>query len=129
MSKLIPVVLGIALAAAGGAAVQLAAPGDDASATTTPTATATTTRSLEQQADRGTARSRGKRGRPARRAAVGREAGEDVRGPCDEAEHANDPRCVGGAAGGDGDRSGRRRGDEEHDDHDEDRSGSNSGRS
>src|SRR5919109_272887 len=24
-----------------------------------------------------------------------REAGEDVRGPCDEAEHANDPRCTG----------------------------------
>jgi hypothetical protein len=24
-----------------------------------------------------------------------REAGEDVRGPCDEAEHANDPRCNG----------------------------------
>jgi len=27
--------------------------------------------------------------------APGREAGEDVRGPCDEAEHANDPRCAG----------------------------------
>ena len=25
------------------------------------------------------------------------EPGEDVRGPCDEAEHANDPRCVGTA--------------------------------
>ena len=25
----------------------------------------------------------------------GREPGEDVRGPCDEAEHANDPRCTG----------------------------------
>jgi hypothetical protein len=24
-----------------------------------------------------------------------REPGEDVRGPCDEAEHANDPRCTG----------------------------------
>jgi hypothetical protein len=23
------------------------------------------------------------------------EAGEDLRGPCDEAEHANDPRCTG----------------------------------
>ena len=23
--------------------------------------------------------------------------GEDVSGPCDEAEHANDPRCTGGA--------------------------------
>jgi hypothetical protein len=25
------------------------------------------------------------------------EAGEDVSGPCDEAEHANDPRCTGAA--------------------------------
>ena len=33
----------------------------------------------------------------------GRETGEDVRGPCDEAEHANDPRCTGGAAGADDD--------------------------
>ena len=24
-----------------------------------------------------------------------REPGEDVRGPCDEAEHAGDPRCTG----------------------------------
>ena len=28
---------------------------------------------------------------------TGREAGEDVSGPCDEAEHANDPRCAGAA--------------------------------
>ena len=26
------------------------------------------------------------------------EPGEDLRGPCDEAEHANDPRCVGAGA-------------------------------
>jgi hypothetical protein len=26
------------------------------------------------------------------------EAGEDVSGPCDEAEHANDPRCTGATA-------------------------------
>jgi hypothetical protein len=44
-----------------------------------------------------------------------REPGEDVRGPCDEAEHANDPRCTRAAAGDERDRS--RRG----------RSGSNSG--
>jgi hypothetical protein len=33
----------------------------------------------------------------------GREPGEDVRGPCDEAENANDPRCTG--VGGDRDDS------------------------
>ena len=74
------------------------------------------------------------------------EAGEDIPGPCDEAEHANDPRCTGTGArddrrggrdddrGGD-DRSGPNRGpgggDDDHggDDRggDEDRSGSNSG--
>jgi hypothetical protein len=44
-----------------------------------------------------------------------REPGEDVRGPCDEAEHRNDPRCTGAAVHDD--RRGR----------DDDRSGSNSG--
>ena len=29
------------------------------------------------------------------------EPGEDLRGPCDEAEHANDPRCTGAAAADD----------------------------
>jgi len=33
------------------------------------------------------------------------EPGEDLRGPCDEAEHANDARCTGAATGAD-DRSG-----------------------
>jgi hypothetical protein len=31
------------------------------------------------------------------------EAGEDLRGPCDEAEHANDPRCTGASVQGDDD--------------------------
>jgi hypothetical protein len=64
------------------------------------------------------------------------EVGEDLRGPCDEAEHANDPRCTGAAvtpeteddeaaAGGDDDDRGRgansgpsdRSGHESDDDH------------
>ena len=49
-----------------------------------------------------TAGSDGAQGRKtaaAKREARGRanEAGEDLRGPCDEAEHANDPRCTGAA--------------------------------
>jgi hypothetical protein len=63
------------------------------------------------------------------------ETGDDVSGPCDEAEHVNDPRCTGGMVTGDDgrdeDRSGPNRGRDdarEHDGHDEDRSGSNSGR-
>ena len=72
--------------------------------------------------------------------------GEDISGPCDEAEHANDPRCT-GARGDDRDddrgRDDDRRGDDDDsghgsddhddddnddDDDDDDRSGSNSGR-
>ena len=63
------------------------------------------------------------------------ETGEDVSGPCDEAEHANDPRCTGVTVTDDDDR-GRNRGhgDDDDDDRsgrrggDEDRSGSNSGK-
>jgi hypothetical protein len=33
-------------------------------------------------------------------------SGLDISGPCDEAEHANDPRCTGAAADGDDDNSG-----------------------
>ncbi|HUQ22317.1 MAG TPA: hypothetical protein VM049_04820 [Gaiellaceae bacterium] len=47
---------------------------------------------------------------------------EHVSGPCDEAEHTNDPRC-GGAASTDDDRSGS-----DQDPDDGDRSGSNSGK-
>jgi hypothetical protein len=70
--------------------------------------------------------------------------GADISGPCDEAEHANDPRCTGGAVAGresdddDHHRGRGRGGDDDRDDHhsgrgrggddgDEDRSGSNSG--
>ena len=66
--------------------------------------------------------------------------GEDVRGPCDEAEHANDPRCApaatsGGEVGDDDVRDDddvrgehRRRGrGERNEDHNEDRSGPNPG--
>jgi hypothetical protein len=51
-----------------------------------------------------------------------REPGEDVRGPCDEAEHANDPRCT--SAGVHDDRRGR---GPDADDSGRGRSGGNSG--
>jgi hypothetical protein len=71
-------------------------------------------------------------------ATAGREAGEDVSGPCDEAEHANDPRCTGAATttddrgrddGATDDRSGSDsgRGGGDDDSGGDDRSGSNSG--
>jgi hypothetical protein len=37
----------------------------------------------------------------------------DISGPCDEAEHANDPRCTGTGAGADDDNSGSGREDDE----------------
>ena len=51
---------------------------------------------------------------------------DDLSGPCDEAEHANDPRCTG--AGGGGDDHDDRDDDDHGDRDDDDRSGSNSGR-
>ena len=108
---------------------------DDANrGVTTSARTTTTTTTTRDKADDRNRRGRGKgqksrRGRHDRRHADRferrrgvREAGEDVRGPCDEAEHANDPRCTGaGAARDNHDRSGRGRGG------DRSRSGSNSG--
>jgi hypothetical protein len=40
------------------------------------------------------------------------EPGEDLRGPCDEAEHANDPRCTGTPAAGDDNDADDRRDDD-----------------
>ena len=81
MNKAIAFVAGIALAAGGAASVQLASPSDPvrAAATTTGDDDATSTAATTAAAT------------------TGREAGEDVRGPCDEAEHAGDPRCTGAA--------------------------------
>jgi hypothetical protein len=105
--------------------------GDNRGVTTSNRTTTTATSTTEERAERNR-RGRGKghkgrRGRHDRRHAHGvaerrrgiREPGEDVRGPCDEAENANDPRCTGAARDHD-DRSGRGRGGRG-------RSGSNSG--
>jgi hypothetical protein len=70
---------GVALA---GTVSSLGSPSSPTIGQTIPTATTTTTR----QEDR-TTEARGR----------AHEAGEDLRGPCDEAEHAGDPRCTGAA--------------------------------
>src|ERR687897_742327 len=72
-------------------------------------------------------------GAPGATGTVGTTTGEDISGPCDEAEHANDPRCTGGITTtedrDDDDRSGPNRGPGRGDDRhgDDDRSGSNRG--
>jgi hypothetical protein len=111
MRKLMAILFGAAFFAAAFAAGAALSPAERATASTTTARTATTERGDDH-------------GGVARRARVRREAGEDVRGPCDEAEHRNDPRCTGMAAARNDDRGrGRGRGND-----DGDRRGSNSGR-
>ena len=87
-----------------------------------------------RQRERGAAARHGRRGHHGhRRDDTRREAGEDVRGPCDEAEHRADPRCAGGTTPrGSDDRSNSGPGGEDDsgrsgDDSGDDRSGSNAG--
>jgi hypothetical protein len=69
---------------------------------TTEDRTTTTEDRAQRREDRGTRREDRRDDRREDRGV--REAGEDISGPCDEAEHANDPRCTGvivqGNAGG-----------------------------
>ena len=103
--------------------------GDDRGRTSSSTTTGTTTTGTTTTEDRFDDRNR--RGHKAKKAKIRRkharvrrdrvrERGEDVRGPCDEAEHRNDPRCTGAARHDD-----RRGRDDDHSGRD--RSGSNSG--
>jgi hypothetical protein len=96
--------VGVALAATGGS--------DDGGPAPLPASSSTTIESGTTSTERGTTAERGT-------TTVG--DGNDISGPCDEAEHANDPRCTGEAPvgssgpgpgrhddrGGDDDRSGR----------------------
>ena len=71
--------------------------------TTTGDNTTTTEDRAKPREDRGARREDRRNDRREDRGGA-REAGEDISGPCDEAEHANDPRCNGvvlpGNAGG-----------------------------
>src|SRR5215218_5547560 len=103
MTKLIAVIAGLALATLGLASAQLASSAepvrtatvgttdDDGAATTTDDDGAATTAD-DHGAETATAP-----------VAAGREPGEDLRGPCDEGEHADDPRCGGAATAEDDD--------------------------
>lgn len=89
--------VGVALAATGGS--------DDGDPAPLPASSSTTIESGTTSTERGTTTV---------------EDGNDISGPCDEAEHANDPRCTGGApAGSSGPGPGR-----DDDRGDDDRSGS-----
>ena len=82
MRRALTLILGVALFGIL-AAVVVASQGADDPATTTNTVTETVehTRTAEDN--------------PKRVRDDNNDAAEDVRGPCDEAEHANDPRCTG----------------------------------
>jgi hypothetical protein len=136
--KLIAILAGALLMGGGIAAVQLVGSSDPAGAGTTSTGTTTVGTTTLDATTAGTTTAETTTGLTTTTPAPAA-TGEDISGPCDELEHANDPRCTGGAVdddrsgtGGDGDdhdddRSGRGGGGD--DDHDDDRSGSNSGRS
>ena len=76
-----------------------------------------------RQEDRGIEQEPGDdRGQEAEARGRANEAGEDLSGPCDEAEHANDPRCTGAATA-------PASGDDIADDRGDDNSGSGSSNS
>jgi hypothetical protein len=104
MYKLAAIIGGVLLmagVAVAGTVSSLGSPSSPTIGQTIPAASTTTT----AQDDRGQeAEARGR----------ANEAGEDVQGPCDETEHANDPRCTGAAtapAAGDDDVADDRGGD------------------
>ena len=126
MTKLVPTLLvGVALVAGGIAAAQLTAGNDPEPRLSLASASVPGTTIAETTGTTGAT-------------TTAASTVEDVSGPCDEAEHANDPRCTGAATTttrgdddrADDDRQGSNRGSGgggDDDDHDDDRSGSNSG--
>lgn len=119
MTKLLIGLLGAGVLATGGWAAASGLDADPARTVSLPAATSTgetTTDTTTTATTSGTTTS-------------GTTTSADISGPCDEAEHRNDPRCTGGAATDDGgdyedDRSGPNR-DSDDDAGDDDRSGSN----
>jgi hypothetical protein len=116
MFKLAAIIGGVLLMAG----VALAGTLTSLDSTNSPTIGTTTlpTLSTERQEDRAQEDELEQRGRA-------NEPGEDVRGPCDELEHANDPRCTEAPAAGDDDN----RADDRGGDHGSSGPGPNSGSS
>jgi hypothetical protein len=98
MYKLAAIIGGVLLMAGvalAGTVSSLGSPSSPTIGQTIPTAAVTGT---VRQEDRGLEQeSADARGQEAEARGRANEAGEDVSGPCDEAEHANDPRCTGAA--------------------------------
>jgi hypothetical protein len=128
MAKLVTILLGVALLAAGVAAAQgLSSSSDDPQTVSVATSDDGTSTVDGTTTDDGTTTQDGTT-TDDNATTTGREPGEDVRGPCDEAEHAGDPRCTGAEAEDGDDNSGLSGHQDDDDHHDDDRSGSNSGR-
>jgi hypothetical protein len=106
MSKIAVIVGGVVLMAGvalAGTLTSLGSADTPAGQPISPPAT-TTTGTLDDRGQENELRGRGDenelRGREDEVRGRENEAGEDLRGPCDEAEHANDPRCTGAAVPG-----------------------------
>jgi hypothetical protein len=128
MTKLLIGLLGAGVIATGGYAAATSVDADPARTVSLPEATSTSGTTTADTAEDAASAA------PAPAQATTTADDEDVSGPCDEAEHANDPRCTGGAPaeGDDDDRSGEDD-DDDRSGHgaagdDDDRSGSNSGK-
>ena len=111
MTKLLIGLLGAGVIATGGYAAATSVDADPARTVSLPAATSTDATSPASAPARGTTTA----------------DDEDVSGPCDEADHANDPRCTDGAAAGDEDHADDDRSGHGSGGSDDDRSGSNSG--
>jgi hypothetical protein len=83
MSKLLAGIIAALIVGVGVAAASSLTSRSDDQAPTSPVSTIDSTASIGTTESTGTTETT--------------ETGEDVSGPCDEAEHANDPRCTGGA--------------------------------
>ena len=128
MTKLLIGLLGAGVIATGGYAAATSVDADPARTVSLPGATSTGETTTAATTTAATTTDDAPAPAPAQ-AQTRTDDGVDVSGPCDEAEHANDPRCTGGAAGddrGDDDDNSGHGGDDEDDD--DDRSGSNSGK-
>ncbi|MEA2454394.1 MAG: hypothetical protein QOI45_656 [Thermoleophilaceae bacterium] len=131
MKKLITVTMAVLMVGLFAAVVYAAVgAGDDSSSTVGTTETSPTTETTQTTTtpdDRGRHHNRGRE----RHRDDSPAGGVDISGPCDEAEHANDPRCTGVQTGGQGEVErnddndhGRHGDDDANDDHgDDDNSG------
>jgi hypothetical protein len=125
MTKLAAIIGGVVLLAGAALAGTLTSLGGSTNTPAGNSIPPPLTATLQQDDRGGEIERRGREAEPAERENED-EAAEDLRGPCDEAEHANDPRCTGAPAARDDDEAGEAERTDDRSGHDgsgQDRSG------